>query len=86
MAKKYLLDFAGETISVNDVQIIAASKTLSSNTGIFAEPAAATAFAGFLNYYKNNKLKMIIITEDSRTSYNFTMDCTGFSKALKYFK
>ena len=35
---------------------------------------------------KNNKLKMIIITEDSRTSYNFTMDCTGFSKALKYFK
>jgi len=57
MAKKYLLDFAGETVLLNDNEIIFASKTLSSNTGIFAEPAAATAFAGFLNYYKNNKLK-----------------------------
>ncbi len=57
MAKKYLLDFAGESILVNDDEIITASKTLSSNTGIFTEPAAATAFAGFLNYFNNNKLE-----------------------------
>jgi threonine synthase len=57
MAKKYLLDFEGETILVNDDEIIAASKALSSNTGIFTEPAAATAFAGVLSYYNNNKLK-----------------------------
>lgn len=57
MAKKYLHSFEGETILVNDEEIIAASKILSSNTGIFTEPAAATAFAGFLNYYNNHKLK-----------------------------
>ena len=57
MSKKYLQTFEGENILVNDDEIIAASKVLSSNTGIFTEPAAATAFAGFLSYYNNNKLK-----------------------------
>ncbi len=57
MSKKYLQTFEGENILVNDDEIIAASKVLSSNTGIFTEPAAATAFAGFLSYYNNNRLK-----------------------------
>lgn len=35
---------------------------------------------------KNRKLKMLIITNDTYTKYNFIMDCTGFSKALDYFK
>lgn len=61
MAKKYLLDFSGETILVSDDEIITASKVLSNNTGIFTEPAAATAFAGLLNYKKENK-----ITENSK--------------------
>jgi threonine synthase len=51
MAKKYIKDFYGETILVSDEEIISASKVLSNRTGIFAEPAASAAFAGFLSYY-----------------------------------
>ena len=56
MAKKYIVQNNGETIAVSDEEIISASKILSSRTGIFAEPAAATAFAGFLSYYWNGQL------------------------------
>lgn len=54
MAQKYLRDFKGAYISVSDEEILKASSTLSQHTGLFAEPAAAAAFAGFI-YYKNNK-------------------------------
>ncbi|MFH0867170.1 MAG: threonine synthase [Bacteroidota bacterium] len=50
MAKSYIKKYAGETIQVSDEEIIAASMLLSSRTGIFSEPAAAAAFAGFLAY------------------------------------
>jgi threonine synthase len=40
---------------VTDEEILQASKKLSKNTGLFAEPAAATAFAGFLKYLENGK-------------------------------
>ena len=55
MAKKYIKENFGETILVSDEEIIAASKVLSSRTGIFAEPAASAAFAGFLSYYLDGK-------------------------------
>ena len=57
MAKKYIKDFNGETILVSDEEIIAASKVLSSRTGIFAEPAASAAFAGFLSYYWDGRFE-----------------------------
>jgi len=57
MAKKYIKDFYGETILVSDEEIISASKVLSSRTGIFAEPAASAAFAGFLSYYWDGRLE-----------------------------
>jgi threonine synthase len=50
MTKQFLLKYSGEKLTVSDEEIIAASKVLSSRTGIFAEPAAAAAFAGFLSY------------------------------------
>lgn len=56
MAKQYLEKFKGEHISVSDKEIIEASQILSKNTGLFAEPAAAAAFAGLLAYKNNNKL------------------------------
>ena len=56
MAKQFLLKYNGEVLSVSDEMIIEASVRLSVNTGLFAEPAAATAFAGFLNYLNNNRL------------------------------
>jgi len=57
MAKQFLQKYKGEYITVSDNEIINASVELSKNTGLFAEPAAATAFAGMLNYLNNNKIE-----------------------------
>jgi threonine synthase len=57
MAKQFILNYKGETITVSDTEIVNASGILSRNTGIFAEPAATTAFAGMLNYLEHNKLE-----------------------------
>ena len=56
MAKQYLEDYNGEYISVSDQEILEASQILSKNTGLFAEPAAAAAFAGMLTYNNTNSL------------------------------
>ncbi len=56
MAKNYLKKYKGQYLTVDDEEILSASVNLSKNTGLFAEPAAATAFAGFLHYHKNHKL------------------------------
>ena len=56
MAKQFLEKYKGEYISVSDKEIIEASQTLSKNTGLFAEPAAAAAFAGTTAYSEHNKL------------------------------
>lgn len=52
MAKKFLQDYNGEWIKISDDEILEASKILSKNTGIFAEPAATASFAGMLKYKK----------------------------------
>ncbi|NOY50033.1 MAG: threonine synthase [Chlorobi bacterium] len=57
MAKDFISKYEGEYLCVSDDEILKASSSLSKNTGLFAEPAAATAFAGFLNYMANKKLE-----------------------------
>ncbi|HBX50459.1 MAG: threonine synthase [Bacteroidetes bacterium RIFOXYA12_FULL_35_11] len=56
MAKKFIKEYNGKCITVSDDEIINASVLLSKNTGIFSEPAAATAFAGMLNYMSSGKI------------------------------
>lgn len=56
MAKQFIQKYKGEFLTVSDDAILEASVVLSRNTGIFAEPAAATAFAGLLSYSQQNKL------------------------------
>lgn len=56
MVKHFIKKYAGEVLTVSDQEILEASAILSRNTGIFAEPAAATAYAGMLRYYQENKL------------------------------
>ncbi len=46
----------GKFISVSDDEIIAAQKKLPKDTGIFVEPAAATAFAGLLKLHQEKKI------------------------------
>lgn len=50
MAAGYITKYHGQTITVSDDDILRASSILAKNTGIFTEPAAAAAFAGFLTY------------------------------------
>lgn len=56
LAKHNIQKYQGEYLTVSDDAIMEASVILSRNTGIFAEPAASTAFAGLLSYYRQNKL------------------------------
>ena len=50
MAAGYITKYHGQTAIVSDNDILRASSLLAKNTGIFTEPAAAAAFAGFLSY------------------------------------
>jgi len=54
MAAGYITKYHGQTVTVTDDDILKASSILAKNTGIFAEPAAAAAFAGFLDHKKRN--------------------------------
>lgn len=56
MAQQFIQTYNGEYLTVSDKEILEASSYLSKSTGLFAEPAAATAFAGLLSYKKNNKI------------------------------
>ena len=56
MARDYLLKYNGKWLTVTDEKIISASKSLSQNTGLFAEPAASAAFAGFLHFHENKSI------------------------------
>jgi len=67
MAQKYILKYKGAYMTVTDDEIMEASAALSANTGLFAEPAAAAAFAGFLSYKKldqivNNSKNVVLLT------------------------
>ena len=57
LAKQFIKKYDGEYLTVTDKQILEASKKLAENTGIFAEPAASTAFAGLLSYVDQNKIE-----------------------------
>ena len=57
MTKQFIQKYKGEYLTVSDEDILNASVQLSNNTGLFAEPAAATAFAGMLNCLTNNKIE-----------------------------
>lgn len=56
MAQQYIQKYQGLCLSVSDDEILEASQLLANNTGLFAEPAAAAAFAGFLAYDQEGKI------------------------------
>ncbi|MCK7520851.1 MAG: pyridoxal-phosphate dependent enzyme [Ignavibacteriales bacterium] len=57
MTQQFINLYEGKSIIVSDEEILEASAMLSKNTGLFAEPAAAAAFAGLLAYQKNGKIE-----------------------------
>jgi len=67
LARDFMQKYGGENITVTDEKILSASYLLSKNTGLFAEPAAAAAFAGMLAYKEKsliseNKDVVVLLT------------------------
>jgi threonine synthase len=67
MAKDYMQRYSGEFISVSDDEILQASNILAKETGLFAEPAAAAAYAGMLAYmeidaFEKDSINVILLT------------------------
>ena len=55
-ALRAVRDSKGKMMSVSDNEILKAMKVLARNTGVFAEPAGATAFAGLLRLANRNEI------------------------------
>ncbi|MDF1561194.1 MAG: threonine synthase [Bacteroidales bacterium] len=56
MARRYISEYSGQTMTVTDEEILLASRQLAESTGLFAEPAAAAAYAGFMKYHRQGLL------------------------------
>lgn len=88
MAQKFIQEYDGEYISVTDDEIIEASSILSKNTGLFAEPAAATSFAGILAYSKVNKIEkksnnIVLLTGSGLKDLKSVSSILDMPKAIK---
>lgn len=57
MAVRAIRDSGGRALKVSDEDIIAAIPTLARETGVFAEPAAAAAYAGFVKACESGEIK-----------------------------
>ncbi|MBT3168783.1 MAG: threonine synthase [Candidatus Cloacimonetes bacterium] len=67
MTKQFIEKYDGKTVLVTDDEILKASKQLSENSGLFTEPAAATAFAGFQKFQQSrhvaeNSKNIVLLT------------------------
>jgi threonine synthase len=56
-AVKAVLESGGFAIEVSDEEILGAIRIVAENEGVFAEPAASTAFAGFAKAIQQKKIK-----------------------------
>lgn len=57
MARQFIHQYEGEAMTVSDDAILEASALLARSHGIFAEPAAAAAYAGMLKYRKQEMIE-----------------------------
>jgi len=87
MAKKYLKTYDGQIIRVSDTEILLSSKMLSINTGLFAEPAAATAYAGMyknaiLGKIRKNTKNVVILTGSGLKDLNSVQSIIEIPKSI----
>ena len=88
MTKKFMELYNGESIIVSDKEIISASKILSENTGLFSEPAAATAFAGMMKYAEKelideNSKNVVLLTGSGLKDLNSVQEVIKIPKPIK---
>ena len=73
LALKNLKAFGGHCFTVTDEEILCAQKELSSTCGLFSEPAAATAYAGFLKQkaaLDSNETCVVLLTGNGLKDIN----------------
>ena len=88
MAKQFINKYNGEYLTVSDKEILEASAVISKNSGLFAEPAATTAFAGLLHYHANNKLannsnNVVLLTGSGLKDLQSVQQILKIPKAIK---
>ena len=57
MTLDYLKKYQSEGLKVNDNEIMKAAKMMATSFGVFAEPASAAAFAGFIKWKINHQIR-----------------------------
>ena len=57
MAKGFINKYDGKWVIVDDSEIMETSAQLARNYGIFAEPAAAAAYAGLISMHRNGEIR-----------------------------
>lgn len=81
-ALRAMRDSGGGAIAVSDEEIIAAIPRLARATGVFAEPGAAAAFAGFINLRESGAIKddervVLVITGNGLKDINTARRSVG---------
>ncbi|GIT73109.1 MAG: hypothetical protein Ct9H300mP28_29230 [Pseudomonadota bacterium] len=73
LALKNLKSYGGHCITLTDGEILSAQKELSSSCGLFSEPAAAAAYAGFIKqkqYLHSNSTCVVLLTGNGLKDIN----------------
>jgi threonine synthase len=88
MAADYLRKYKGETVIVSDQSILEASAILAKHTGIFTEPAAAAAYAGYRSLLKNNLIpdgscNVVLLTGSGLKDLNAVQSMLKIPDAVK---
>ena len=88
MAKQFIQNYNGEYLTVSDDEILKASVELSKNTGLFVEPAAATSFAGLINYINSNKIpdnsnNVVLLTGSGLKDLKSVQSAISIPKAIE---
>ena len=80
-ALKQLQKYNGRSVVVSDEDILSAQKELSEKTGLFAEPAAASSYAGYLrleNTLKAGSTSVLLITGTGLKDIDAAMKSLAF--------
>lgn len=88
MAAGFLKQYNGEWLTVSDEEILKASVKLSRSSGIFAEPAAATAIAGLLKYKEAGMIpagskNVVLLTGSGLKDLKSVQSCIQLPEAIK---
>ncbi|MBU0711331.1 threonine synthase [bacterium] len=80
-ALKQLKQYNGKCVTVTDEAILVAQKELSANAGLFAEPAAAASYAGFLKMkdeIENDATVVLLVTGNGLKDIDSAMTTIEF--------